>query len=139
MTHTVLSGSCLCGAVHYEIEGEVLRFTHCHCSRCRKATGTGHTTNLVLKPSRFAWTRGEESVRHYKVPESERFMTCFCANCGGQLPRVLLELDLALVPAGSLDGDPPLMPQARIFWDSRAAWSCAAGDLPVFPAYPPGV
>jgi hypothetical protein len=139
MTQTPLSGSCLCGAVHYEIEGEILRFSHCHCGRCRKATGTGHSTNLVLKPSRFLWTQGEEQVRQYKVPESERFMTCFCATCGGQLPRVLPELELALIPAGSLDVAPPLMPQAQIFWDSRAEWSCSAGDLPVFPEYPPDV
>lgn len=139
MTQILLSGSCLCGAVHYEIEGEILRFSHCHCGRCRKATGTGHSTNLVLKPSRFLWVQGEEQVRRYKVQESERFMTCFCATCGGQLPRVLPELELALIPAGSLDVAPPLMPQSRIFWDSRAEWSCSAGDLPVFPEYPPGV
>ncbi len=137
MTQTRLTGSCLCGAVHYEIAGEILRFSHCHCGRCRKATGTGHSTNVVLKPSSFAWTQGEESVRRYKVQESERFTTCFCNNCGGQLPRVLPEYELAIIPAGSLDENPPLLPQSRIFWDSRAEWSCPAGDLPVYPEYPP--
>ncbi len=47
MTTTTLRGSCLCGAVHYEAVGEVRRFLHCHCSRCRKATGTGHASNLT--------------------------------------------------------------------------------------------
>ena len=50
MTQTTLSGSCLCGAVRYEATGEPKRFVHCHCSRCRKATGTGHASNLFLQP-----------------------------------------------------------------------------------------
>jgi hypothetical protein len=50
---------------------------------------------------------------------------------------VVPELELVVIPAGSLDSAPPLAPQARIFWDSRADWSCAAGDLPVFAEYPP--
>jgi hypothetical protein len=137
MTNATLSGSCLCGAVQYEVEGEVLRFSHCHCSRCRKATGTGHATNVVLKPTRFAWTQGEELVRRYKLPEAERFATAFCATCGSPLPRVSLEPPFALIPAGSLDVDPPLKPQMHIFWDSRTEWSCPAGDLPVFSEYPP--
>jgi hypothetical protein len=84
------------------------------------------------------WVEGEALLGRYKVPEAERFFTCFCSNCGSPLPRVVPELELVVVPAGSLDSAPPVAPQARIFWDSRADWSCAAGDLPVFAEYPPG-
>jgi len=130
-------GGCLCGAVKYEICGEPVRFYHCYCSRCRKATGTGHASNIMVKLGTALWEKGEEAVRRYKIPEAERFSTAFCGSCGGQLPRVVTEVNVAVIPAGSLDHTPVIEPQARIFWNSRAAWSCTAGDLPVFGEYPP--
>ena len=51
MTQATLTGSCLCGAVKYAATGVATRFLHCHCSRCRKATGTGHASNLFLQPA----------------------------------------------------------------------------------------
>jgi hypothetical protein len=60
MSQTTLKGSCLCGAVTYEASGEPKRFYHCHCSRCRKATGTGHASNLFLQPGTLRWLSGEE-------------------------------------------------------------------------------
>lgn len=47
---TTLMGSCLCGSVEYEVTGEAQRFYHCHCQRCRKATGKGHASNLLMTP-----------------------------------------------------------------------------------------
>ncbi len=136
MSQSKFSGSCLCGGVQYEISGEVVRFSHCHCGRCRKATGTGHATNLILKSDQVTWLKGEELLRRFKVPEAERFSTCFCTQCGSPLPRVLPALGMVLIPAGSLDSDPGIRPQAHIFWDSRAELSCVAGELPVFAEYP---
>jgi hypothetical protein len=72
----------------------------------------------------------------YKVPEAEQFFNCFCKQCGSPMPRVVPELDGVLIPAGSLDTPSPLPAQARIFWDSRADWSCSDG-LPAFAEYPP--
>ena len=39
MGDIALSGSCLCGSVAYELQGDARRFYHCHCERCRKASG----------------------------------------------------------------------------------------------------
>ena len=136
MTQTTLTGSCLCGAMKYEITGEPQRFVHCHCSRCRKATGTGHASNLFLEPASLKWLAGEDQFRSYKVPEAKRFTNAFCANCGSRMPRRLKDTNAVIIPAGSLDGDAPLKPAARIFYDSRAPWSCDAGGLPVHPEYP---
>jgi hypothetical protein len=137
MTTNVLRGSCLCGAVKYEVTGEAKRFYHCHCSRCRKATGTGHASNLFLQPGSLAWLSGEDQVRSFKVPQAKRFTNQFCATCGSRLPRQPKDSDIVVIPAGSLDVEAPMAPQARIFADSRAAWSCADGELPVFPESPP--
>jgi hypothetical protein len=137
MTAIDASGSCLCGTIRYTIRGEAVRFYHCHCSRCRKATGTGHASNLFVTPAdSLRWERGGELLACYKVPEAKRFRNCFCPQCGSPLPRTIPELDAVLVPAGSLDTPPPIEPAARIFYDSRAEWSCSGDDLPVFPEYP---
>jgi hypothetical protein len=134
-TETTLKGSCLCGAVRYEVAGEPQRFFHCHCLRCRKATGTGHASNLFLQPGSLKWVSGDEQLRSFKVPEAKRFTNVFCATCGSRLPRQIQGSDAVIIPAGSLDDEAPLKPQARIFYGSRASWSCEAGELPVHPEY----
>jgi hypothetical protein len=71
----------------------------------------------------------------FKVPEAKRFTNAFCATCGSRLPRQAA--DAVIVPAGSLDDDSPLKPTSRIFYDSRAPWSCGDHALPVHAEYPP--
>jgi len=136
MTQPTFCGSCLCGSVQYEISGDAQRFYHCHCARCRKSTGTGHATNLLVKPGTIKWTKGEELIKVYKVPEAKRFARHFCPACGGQVPRYVKETDFIVIPAGSLDSDPTIKPQGRIFWDSRADWSCTGDGLPTYSEYP---
>ena len=130
-------GSCLCGDVQYRITGRTARFTLCHCGRCRKATGSGHTANIMLTDGEVEWTQGRDRVRRYKVPDAERYSTAFCGHCGSPLPRHIPEIGLIAVPAGSLDEDPELVPQADIFWDSRATWSVSEPTLPKYKEYPP--
>lgn len=137
MAETTFSGSCLCGSVAYEIRGEPRGFFHCHCERCRKATGTGHASNIILTPADVSWTAGRQLLTHYKVPEAERFATAFCRVCGSLMPRIAPDLTAAVIPAGTLDHDPGLRPDARIFAGSRAAWSCDTATIPVHDAYPP--
>jgi hypothetical protein len=137
VNQTVLMGSCLCGAVKYEVAGQPKLFYHCHCKRCRKATGTGHASNLFLQPATLKWLAGQEHIRAFKVPEAQRFTNQFCEMCGGRLPRQPPGSDVAIVPAGSLDDEAPISPQARIFTGSRASWSCSADELPVHEGAPP--
>jgi len=130
-----LTGSCLCGAVRYTATGEAQRFYHCHCSRCRKASGTGHASNLFLKGN-LSWESGENQLQSFKLPEAERFTNTFCKICGGRMPRFIEAAGMVFIPAGSLDQEPAIKPQARIFVGSRASWSCEEGPLTEFEAYP---
>lgn len=136
MSEQIFSGSCLCGSVVYEIRGESARFYHCHCNRCRKATGTGHASNILLKPTSATWVAGQDLLHYYKLPEAARFATNFCTVCGSLMPRIAPDLSVAIIPAGTLDNDPGLRPQARIFSGSRAEWSCDSSELPVYDDYP---
>lgn len=137
MAETKLTGSCLCGSVQYQIQGKVERFYLCHCSRCRKMTGTGHASNILVTPETcLTWTKGESLLKRFKVPDAERFYSYFCSNCGSPMPRAMPVLNGVLIPAGSLNEEPPIKPGARIFYDSRAEWSHDDSELPVFAEYP---
>lgn len=136
MTTAAFTGSCLCGAVTYRIDGDIMAFYHCHCRRCRKATGTGHASNVIVSYSSQAWTSGEDRLRRHDVAGAKRFHTVFCEECGGPVPRVATDRQVAVIPAGSLDEHPPLEPTGRIFQDSRSDWSCRGDGLPVWDQYP---
>ena len=71
----------------------------------------------------MTWTAGESLLKYYKVPEAERFATNFCSVCGSLMPRVAPDLSFAAIPAGTLDHELDIRPQARIFGGSRATWS----------------
>ena len=134
-----LSGSCLCGAVSYSISGDAQKFYHCHCKRCRKATGTGHASNIIMMDvEQLEWHQGEENLTWYKVPDAERFATNFCKTCGSLMPRPPGEAKFAVIPVGTMDHEPKIQPQARIFADSKSQWSCTDNDLPEFDQYPTG-
>ena len=136
MDATTLSGSCLCGTVRYEVRGTPTKFFHCHCSRCRKATGSGHASNLFVIAEGIDWTGGDDARAFYKLPDAERFSTHFCKTCGSLLPREIPALKSVMIPAGTLDSELEISPQARIFQDSRASWSCDDTNLTCFAEYP---
>ena len=98
--------SCLCGVVTYEISEPFLSFVHCHCSRCRKATGSAHATNLRVPAGQFTWTSGQEKSVRFDLPEAQSFATTFCSCCGSPLPHLTRSGRSVIVPAGSLDGEP---------------------------------
>ncbi len=137
MTNEKIGGSCLCGSVHYEILGPILAFRYCHCSRCRKATGSAHASNILVEPAQFRWISGEEMVERYDLPEAQSFATCFCRTCGSPLPHGTRSGKAVIIPAGSLDEDPKHRPEQNIFWDHRAPWYLKAVELPHFAEYAP--
>lgn len=136
MSAALFNGSCICGSITFEITGDARAFFHCHCGRCRKSSGTGHASNIIMKPDSARWTSGEHLISSFKVPDAERFRTVFCRQCGCPLPRIAPDLSIAVIPAGSLDSEPPLGPTDNIMINSKASWSCAANGIPAWPEYP---
>ena len=130
-------GSCLCGGVGFRVEGELLWPRNCHCSRCRKARSAAHASNLGIAVDGLRWTRGEELLVSYKVPEARFFMQVFCRICGSCLPRVDRQRGFAVVPMGAFDDDPGVRPQYHIFVASNAPWFEIADALPQHAEYPP--
>src|SRR4051812_28722086 len=120
MTESKVHGGCLCAAVTFEVRPPFQRMIHCHCSRCRKATGTGHATNLTTNPNQLTWLTGEASITRYDLPTARSYGKWFCAQCGSPVPRRTRNGKIMVIPAGSLDSVPALSPTDHIFWASRA-------------------
>ncbi len=133
----VMQGSCLCGDVAYEVEGEPMFMMNCHCQRCRRSRGAAHGTNIFYDASQFRWTRGEELVADYKVPEAKFYTVSFCRHCGSPVPRLARERGMVIIPAGSLDTDPPTRPQRHIFTGYKAPWFEITDSAPQFEEGPP--
>ena len=123
------TGSCLCEAVRFEVEGEFEQFYLCHCEYCRKDTGSAHAANLFSSTARLKWLSGADQVRVFNLP-STRHRHSFCSTCGSALPDVQMNGRLLKVPAGSLDTPVLMRPNAHIFCSSRADWDDALEKIP---------
>jgi hypothetical protein len=132
----MFEGSCLCGAVRFEVDAFVGPFELCHCARCRKATGSAFAAAIGVDASAFRWRQGLEHVRHYEAAVRERppgYRTAFCDRCGSPLPVVDEQAGWFEVPAGLLDADPALRPERHIYTDHIAPWHTIADGLPQLP------
>jgi len=130
-------GSCLCGGVTFVVDGPLLRAWNCHCGRCRRARSAAHASNLFAPSDGIRFTRGEDLLSSFKVPDAERFTQFFCRTCGSIMPRADRRVPLGVVPMGGLDDDPGMHPQAHIFAASKAPWFDIADDLPQYDEYAP--
>lgn len=130
-----IKGSCLCGTVRFEINGELNHFFLCHCQHCRKDTGSAHAANVFSSTAQLHWLSGETQVKHFRLKDS-RHGKSFCSECGSALPWQSSDPELLVIPAGSLDEALPLKPQAHLFTASKADWDDGFGDLPRFAQLP---
>jgi len=129
------TGACLCGAVRFEISGEFESFFLCHCSRCRKDTGSAHAANLFSSTAAITWLSGQDNIRTYRVPDT-RHERSFCSECGSALPSIQAMGALLVVPAGSVDTVINIRPTAHICCASRASWDSHLEDIPTTDAIP---
>ena len=109
---------------------------NCHCSRCRKARAAAHTTNGFTAMDDVRYTRGEDTLRTYRLPEARYFSQVFCPTCGSGMPRRDPERGIAVIPFGSLDDDPGRGADDHIFVASKAPWHEITDDLPRFDETP---
>ena len=127
----MIKGSCYCGTVKYELEGRLLRFVNCHCSDCRKFSGSAFAAVLAAESKGFRITAGEGNLVPYESSPGKR--RCFCRTCGCHLfARVDARPELVLIRAGTLDDDPGLKPQMHIWVKAKAPWHELQDALPVY-------
>ena len=130
-----LGGECLCGAVRYRIRADAPRAMFlCHCSRCRKETGTMHGANVFFAGGELTYDRGGDNLTRFTLVGTRK-KRVFCTTCGSPMPRQDPDGRIVL-PAGSLDDAELLEPTAHIWCESRASWTDKAKDAPRLPGRP---
>ncbi|MEO1658752.1 MAG: GFA family protein [Pseudomonadota bacterium] len=120
-------GECNCGAVAFEIDAEPNGIYVCHCSICRKWSGTHGIAVAIASNDAFRWVRGEEHITRWKKPDAD-WMSCFCNVCGSPLPGPNDD-ERMFIPVGLLtEGAEHLQVTDHIWVDSRAPWDVIGDD-----------
>lgn len=117
------TGSCLCGAVKYEVDGPLRDVIACHCEQCRKQTGTYMSATAAKDGAlRLVEDRG---LKWYRSSDSAK--RGFCAECGSVLFWKGDGRDYTAIAAGSLDGKTGLALEGHIFCDNAGDYYEIAG------------
>jgi hypothetical protein len=127
VTSDCLTGGCGCGAVRFEVSGQLGPARYCHCTRCQRRTGTAASVSAIAVPDSVVVTQGEEHLRGW-TPEGGREKV-FCVICGSALFIRHPETgQFAGVRLGAIDGDPGVRPTARQFVAYAAPWEPLPDD-----------
>ena len=126
----MINGSCLCGAVAFEISGQPRSLSYCHCSRCRKAEGV-FAAVLIGAAEDFHLIRGAEQIARIPPQAPWTHARAFCRACGSALGE-LQSGSIYVVAASALDDDPGLRPTAHLNVASKPAWYEIDDDLKKF-------
>lgn len=133
MTNAKLKGQCLCRSVTYEVADAFQYACNCHCSNCRRATGSAYKPFAGIEIEKVAVIEGAEHVRTYG---DEIDYDIHCGNCGSLLYSVVRDGAFAHVTLGTLVDTPSIRPQAHIFVGSKAPWHDIEDALPQHEALP---
>ena len=121
-----LAGKCLCGAVHYAVADEFVYAANCHCSNCRRTTGSAFKPFAGIGRNGLRIIKGEDNLMI--VGEANANDT-HCSLCGSLLYSVVRDGAFVHVAMGTLVDDPSIRPRAHIFVGSKAPWFTITDDL----------
>lgn len=129
-----MNGKCLCGSVQFRVRELLPHFYQCHCSLCRKISGSASDTATFLNKEHFTWVKGEDVIRSYKTETGYRHD--FCSQCGSTVPHLMESGTQYWVPAGLLDDAGDSQVAAHLFVGSRASWDTICGSGTQFEEMP---
>ena len=131
----MLSGSCLCNGVQYEIKGELGDIMQCHCQKCRKANGFAFATNAAIPTTAFALLKGKELLAEYE--STPGVFRVFCKQCASPLYSRRPHMpELLRLRIGTLDTKIEGKPSSHIFVGSKAEWHEICDDIPQYEERP---
>ena len=123
-----LAGKCLCGAIHYAVKDEFRYALYCHCSDCRRATGSAFKPFAGIERGKLDITKGEEQVLIFGDENDNHDVRC--KACGSHLYSVVRDGAFVHVTLGTLVDDPKTRPSAHIFVGDKAPWFTITDSLP---------
>ena len=124
-----LAGKCFCGAVRYAVQGEFLYAAYCHCSNCRRTTGSAFKPFAGIERGKLILEAGAESLL---VFGGENANDTHCGKCGSLLYSVVRGGGFVHVAMGTLVDDPGIRPTHHIFVGSKAPWFTITDGLPQY-------
>jgi hypothetical protein len=125
----ILAGKCFCGAVHYAVADQFAYAANCHCSNCRRTTGSAFKPFAGIASDKFRITAGNDSLMTYGDPTGH---DAHCKQCGSLLYSLVRGGAYVHVAMGTLVDDPAIRPTAHIFVGSKASWFAITDDLPQY-------
>ncbi len=134
---TQFTGGCLCDAVRYTANAEPLLGGHCHCLDCRKSSGSGHCSHLMMAAEAVAF-QGQPK-RFDKPADSGNIVArYFCGTCGGPVYSTNSGMPgMVFLRASSLDDPEVFKPSMIVYTRSAPNWDVMDSSLPAFEANPP--
>ena len=120
-----MNGGCLCGAVRFEVTGELGRIGHCHCKMCQRSHGAAFGTYAHVPNDKFRFTSGEKLVKRYA--SSEGVTRTFCSECGSALQFLVSGRDHLSVTAGCFDDNVRAPVDYELWTSSAAPWGTREG------------
>ena len=130
-----LRGSCLCGAVQYEIPDELLYAAYCHCSECRRFSGSAFSALGGIAKAQLQIKTGKDKIKYFLKTEASNL--AFCEVCGSSLFTEKPLKGLVHLRLGTLMDSPSLTPQVHVLVGSKAPWFEITDNLPQFEDLPP--
>jgi hypothetical protein len=100
---------------------------NCHCSNCRRATGSAFKAFAGIERAKLTVTRGADDLL---VFGQELAHDARCAHCGSLLYSVVRDGTFVHVTLGTLTDAPTIQPSAHIFVGSKAPWFTITDSLP---------
>jgi hypothetical protein len=133
----MLAGSCLCGAIRYEVQGDLGEIVLCHCRQCRKAQGGAFGANAPVAASSLRFVAGESLLTSFESSPGK--IRAFCSRCGSPvLSRRADRPDVVRLRIGLLDTPIAQRPACHIYVGSKAEWLEVDDDLPQYQTREPG-
>lgn len=131
----LLAGQCYCGAVRYQVQDAFVYAANCHCSQCRRTTGSAFKPFAGIEREKLAVVQGADGLLIVGEPDGH---DAHCAACGSLLYSVVRDGAFVHVPMGTLVDAPSIRPSKHIFVGSKAPWFEITDDLPQYQEFPNG-
>ncbi len=129
-----MRGSCLCGAVVYEVDRLDMSILHCHCATCRKAHSAPFAPTAGVYREHFRWLSGEETLSSYESSPGK--LRHFCSVCGSHLLADRASQPHVVLRVATLDENPHAHPKAHIWVSHDVAWLEYGEAVPSYPSMP---
>jgi len=130
----MLAGGCLCGATRYAVADEFIYAANCHCSNCRRATGSAFKPFAGIERHKLLVTKGAENLLLYGDANGN---DTHCKHCGSLLYSLVRAGAFVHVAMGTLIDAPTIRPAQHIFVGSKAPWFMITDNLPQYAGLAP--